>query len=88
MNLSTLQMANAPTPSGITLPPDQARREVIDATPVACQEINKLSRVRFRTRGQGRLGSGMGALLEALWGFFVDQGRPARAAGNEGWEIA
>lgn len=33
------------------------------------------------------MGSGMGVLLEALWAYYVDQGRPARAVGNEGWEI-
>lgn len=79
-------MAKSARPSGITLSPMQAREEVIAATPVACQEINSFSEKVFKTRG-GRMGSGMGVLLEALWAYYVDQGRPARAAGNEGWEI-
>jgi hypothetical protein len=29
----------------------------------------------------------MGILLEALWGYYVDKGRPAREIGKEGWEI-
>jgi hypothetical protein len=33
------------------------------------------------------MGSGMGVLLEALWAYYVDQGRPAREVGNEGWEV-
>jgi hypothetical protein len=68
------------------LVPQQAFEEVIAATPVACQEINDFARKVFLTRG-GRMGSGMGVLLEALWGYYVDKGRPAREAGNEGWEI-
>ncbi len=79
-------MADSAKPSDITLSPEQAREEVITATPVACQEINKFSEKVFKTRG-GRMGSGMGVLLEALWAYYVDQGRPARVAGNEGWEI-
>lgn len=73
-------------PGGTTLSADQAVREVVAATPIACQEINKFSTKVFKTRG-GRMGSGMGVLLEALWAYYVDQGRPARVAGNEGWEI-
>lgn len=65
---------------------DEVRAEVIAATPIACDEINKFSEKVFKTRG-GRMGSGMGVLLEALWAYYVDQGRPARAVGNEGWEI-
>ena len=79
-------MANSAKPSGVTLSPVQARAEVIAATPIACQEINKFSEKVFKTRG-GRMGSGMGVLLEALWAYYVDQGRPARVAGNEGWEV-
>jgi hypothetical protein len=73
-------------PGGTTLSADHAVQEVIAATPIACQEINKFSQRVFKTRG-GRMGSGMGLLLEGLWGYYVDQGRPAREAGNEGWEI-
>ena len=66
--------------------PRQAFEEVVAATPVACQEINRFARDVFLTRG-GRMGSGMGVLLEVLWGYHVDKGRPARRVGNEGWEI-
>ena len=72
---------------GTTLSPQHVQAEVIAATPIACREINKFSEKVFKTRG-GRMGSGMGVLLEALWAYYVDQGRPARAVGNEGWEIA
>jgi hypothetical protein len=81
-----MPVPNAPEPSGVTPSPEQAREEVIAATPIACQEINTFSKKVFKTRG-GRMGSGMGVLLEALWAYYVDQGRPARVAGNEGWEI-
>jgi len=42
------------------------------ATPLVCEEINALTIELFRTRG-GRLGSGMGAVLEALWGFYANR---------------
>lgn len=74
------------TRKSLLISPQQAFEELIAATPVACQEINRFARKVFLTRG-GRMGSGMGALLEALWGYYVDKGRPARKAGNEGWEI-
>ncbi|HBI43024.1 MAG TPA: hypothetical protein DDY78_09235 [Planctomycetales bacterium] len=70
-------MANSAKPSGITLSAEQARQEVIAATPIACQEINKFSEKVFKTRG-GRMGSGMGVLLEALWAYYVDQGSPSK----------
>lgn len=38
----------------------------------ACQKMNEFSSEIFRTRG-GRIGSGMGALLEALWGYMMNQ---------------
>lgn len=79
-------MAGFTKPTGVTLSPAQVCDEVIAATPIACQEINKFTEKVFKTRG-GRMGSGMGVLLEALWAYYVDQGRPARVAGNEGWEI-
>jgi hypothetical protein len=55
-------------PSGTTLSADQAVAEVIAATRIACQEINKFSDQVFKTRG-GRMGSGMGVLIEALWAY-------------------
>ena len=38
----------------------------------ACQEMNAFSSKVLKTRG-GRIGSGMGALLEALWGYMMNQ---------------
>ena len=46
-------------PRGVTLSPQQAQTEVIAATPVAFEEINRFSAKVFKTRG-GRMGSGMG----------------------------
>jgi len=77
---------NAKAKNSFVISAQQAFEEVIAATSVACQEINQFARDVFLTRG-GRMGSGMGVLLEALWGYYVDKGRPAREVGNEGWEI-
>ncbi|MGF2014321.1 MAG: hypothetical protein RMX25_022885 [Nostoc sp. DedVER01b] len=52
--------------------PENAATAIINATPIACKRINKMSRVLLKTRG-GRRGSGMGSLLEALWGFYTNQ---------------
>lgn len=66
--------------------PELAATEVIAASVVACQEINKFTEQVFKTRG-GRMGSGMGVLLEALWAYYIDQGRAAGSVGNDWWEI-
>lgn len=39
---------------------------------LACQRMNNFSSTILRTRG-GRIGSGMGTLLEALWGYMMNQ---------------
>lgn len=52
--------------------PENAATAIINATPIACERINEMSRNFLRTRG-GRRGSGMGSLLEALWGFCTNQ---------------
>lgn len=52
--------------------PKTAAQIIIEATPIACENINTFSKEVFRTRG-GRVGSGMGTLLEALWGYYVNQ---------------
>jgi len=44
---------------------------VCDLTPRVCEELNIFCKEWLRTRGQ-RIGSGMGGLLEALWGFFMN----------------
>jgi hypothetical protein len=58
--------------SGIIVTPESAATAIIDATSIACKRINQMSRVLLKTRG-GRRGSGMGSLLEALWGFYTNQ---------------
>jgi hypothetical protein len=45
--------------------------EVKSLIPTACEKMNNFSAEILRTRG-GRLGSGMGALLEALWGYMMN----------------
>lgn len=52
--------------------PESAAIAIINATPIACKRINQMSCVVLKTRG-GRRGSGMGSLLEALWGFYTNQ---------------
>ncbi len=47
---------------------EAAFNAVADTLPVACERINDFSSRVLRTRG-GRVGSGMGGLLEALWGY-------------------
>lgn len=54
------------------LSPDVAARSLMKATEIAVSEINKFSSVVLKTRG-GRMGAGMGTLLEALWGYYVNQ---------------
>ena len=52
--------------------PGEASSAIIRLTPLAFDEINKFSREVLRTRG-GRVGSGMGILLEAMWGYYVNR---------------
>jgi hypothetical protein len=52
--------------------PAEAAIVIIRATREAVDRINGFSQEVLRTRG-GRLGSGLGTLLEALWGFHVNQ---------------
>ena len=44
---------------------------VANSMPEACERINAFSSEVLRTRG-GRIGSGMGGLLEALWGYQIN----------------
>lgn len=46
--------------------------EIAQMSARACQKMNEFSSEILRTRG-GRIGSGMGALLEALWGYMMNQ---------------
>lgn len=66
--------------SSAKLSPKEAASILIQDTPTAIEALNTFSQTAFRTRG-GRLGSGMGSLLEALWVYFVN-----RALSNEGGE--
>lgn len=50
----------------------EASAAVIGATAPSCESINRLTRRVFTTRG-GRIGSGMGILLEGLWGYFTNR---------------
>ena len=43
-----------------------------DISVKACMKMNEFSSNVLKTRG-GRIGSGMGALLEALWGYMMNQ---------------
>jgi len=51
--------------------PEQAHEAIVEATGPACAQINAFAKKVLNTRG-GRIGSGMGALLEALWGYYVN----------------
>lgn len=50
----------------------QASERTQAVAPTVLERINDLSRRVFRTRG-GRLGSGMGLLLEGLWGYYTTE---------------
>ncbi len=52
--------------------PAQASERTQAVAPTVLERINDLSRRVFRTRG-GRLGSGMGLLLEGLWGYYTTE---------------
>ena len=65
-------MSSMPTPT-----PAAAFNLTKTAAPAVRTDINNLTRNVFRTRG-GRIGSGMGLLLEALWGYYTT----ARLADN------
>jgi hypothetical protein len=53
---------------------DQAKavRAILSNSTAACERLNEFTAKVFRTRG-GRIGSGMGGVIEALWGFFLNQ---------------
>jgi hypothetical protein len=51
---------------------EKAAEDIIAATPSAVQNVNKFTKEIFHTRG-GRIGSGMGSVVEALWGFHTNK---------------
>ena len=50
----------------------RAAKLIVGHAPETCHFINTFSESVLRTRG-GRLGSGMGSLIEALWGYYMNQ---------------
>jgi hypothetical protein len=52
--------------------PERAVEIILSASTDSVARINQFTRDVFHTRG-GRIGSGMGLLLEGLWGYYVNQ---------------
>jgi len=50
---------------------DQVKDILIPVSARACQRMNEFARNVLKTRG-GRIESGMGSLIEALWGFYAN----------------
>lgn len=48
-----------------------AESTIIELTPQAIVSVNEFTKEIFHTRG-GRIGSGMGSVIEALWGFHLN----------------
>ncbi len=51
---------------------NEAYEIIKNTSNLACEKMNDFSKSILRTRG-GRIGSGMGSLLEALWGYMMNQ---------------
>ena len=51
---------------------NEAHEIIISTSRKSCSEINDFSQKVLLTRG-GRIGSGMGLLIEALWGYYTNQ---------------
>src|ERR1700690_3177729 len=65
--------------------PSDAAQLLVAGTPEACNLINEFSKKVLSTRG-GRIGSGMGTLLESLWGFYINEYlRNSKAPIEIGW---
>jgi hypothetical protein len=60
--------------SQFPVPPtaEQVFQEILNYTPAAIEDVNALTIQAFQTRG-GRIGSGLGGVIEALWGFYVNK---------------
>jgi len=65
----------------------QAVESVRQASAAASSSVNAFSARVFKTRG-GRMGSSMGALLEALWGYYVNQQLSETRKGAADCELA
>ena len=67
--------------------PSEAFSAILDLTPPAIEHINEFSRNVLKTRG-GRFGSGMGTLLEALWGYYTNRELLSETSQSQEIEIA
>ena len=67
--------------------PSEAVSIILGLTPSAIEHINDFSRDVLRTRG-GRFGSGMGTLLEALWGYYINLQLATASSPSQDIEIA
>jgi hypothetical protein len=54
--------------------------EILKTSDFACKRLNQFAARVLRTRG-GRIGSGMGAVIESLWGFLLNR-ELAKESGN------
>ena len=75
----------APYPT-VAVSPEAVRLSVQDHSEQACKEINAFSKETLRTRGQ-RMGSGMGTLLEALWGYYMNRLLARSGEGAAAYEL-
>ena len=69
------------------IPPEKAVEIILSASTDAIRKINQFTKDVFHTRG-GRIGSGMGLLLEGLWGYYVNQHLRGRRDAGSNIEIA
>lgn len=67
--------------------PESTHSAIVKASVDACTKINAFAREVLHTRG-GRIGSGMGTLLEALWGYFTNHGLSLAFKGEDQCELA
>ena len=67
--------------------PSEAFSAILSLTPPAIERINDFSRDVLKTRG-GRFGSGMGTLLEALWGYYINRQLRSESSQSQEIEIA
>lgn len=51
---------------------EEAAKRIIQSTHTAVDFVNQFTEKVFHTRG-GRIGSGMGSVIEALWGFYTNK---------------
>lgn len=67
--------------------PSEVRKTIQLVSSSACEDINSFSRETLKTRGR-RIGSGMGTLLEALWGYWVNDALEEEDSDAANCEIA